>query len=433
MARGFTAALPGLAGAVLVLTGCDSGGPESTGPGRITTLAVRVEAPWSTTLEWVAPPRHAPLSRYELWIGSTPQFEPPGTPIAFPVTIAPAAPGVLQKLSIGDRRACRIDYFALVTYDNAGNPSDFSNVVRARTPEITLFADREQTPGPCMGVTVDEAGVVYTTELLGAVTGWNYADQTTRAFTVTGAPPLSSPRGVAARHGRVFVADRLTGRIVIFDADGVYRDAWNAANAPGGELRLPVDVAVAGNGEVYVVDARDRVVVLGPQGDFRREWGVPGIALGQFEAPLAVEVDEQSRIYVLDAGNHRVQVLDPAGAFLTGWGHYGSGESGFLSPTGLAIGAGGEVLVCDFDRNDVQRFTADGSYRGKWGEPGTARGQFSGPTGIAIDVQGFVYVTESDAQRLQCFGPQIGLCGDVSRRGRGASSESHPERQNQQH
>lgn len=433
MARGFAAVLPGVVGAVLALTGCDSGGPESTRPGRVTTLAVRLEAPWSTTLEWVAPPRNAPLVRYELWIGTTPQFEPPGTPMAFPVTLAPAAPGVVQSLSIGDRRACRTDYFALVTYDNAGNPSDFSNIVHSRTPDFTLFADREQIPGACMGVAVDEAGVVYATELLGAVTGWNYADETTHHFTVTGAPPLSSPRGVAARHGRVFVADRLTGRIVVFDAGGAYRDAWTAANAPGGELRLPVDVAIAADGEVYVVDARDRVVVLGPQGDFRREWGVSGMGLGQFQAPLAVEVDEQNRVYVLDSGNHRVQVLDPAGAFLTGWGHFGSGEGAFLSPTGLAIGAGGEVLVCDFDRNDVQRFTADGSYRGKWGEPGTARSQFSGPTGIAIDVQGFVYVTESDGRRLQCFGPEPGLCGDVSQRGGGAPSGSHRERQNQQH
>jgi DNA-binding beta-propeller fold protein YncE len=62
--------------------------------------------------------------------------------------------------------------------------------------------------------------------------------------------------------GNLYVLDRRTKKIDVFDPDGVSR--WSLGPVlPGGvELRDPRDVAVDGQGRVYIADRNLSVVVL---------------------------------------------------------------------------------------------------------------------------------------------------------------------------
>ena len=48
---------------------------------------------------------------------------------------------------------------------------------------------------------------------------------------------------------------------------------WDGAEAPGGTFDRPNGIALAPDGDVYVVDARKRVVRLDASGTFKAEWG----------------------------------------------------------------------------------------------------------------------------------------------------------------
>ena len=78
----------------------------------------------------------------------------------------------------------------------------------------------------------------------------------------SGAGEFSSPRGIAVGgNGAVWVADSLNHRIQVRDPDGRWRVAGGKAGggdgAEGsgtGQFRYPSDIAVDGNGVVWVAD-----------------------------------------------------------------------------------------------------------------------------------------------------------------------------------
>jgi DNA-binding beta-propeller fold protein YncE len=75
-------------------------------------------------------------------------------------------------------------------------------------------------------------------------------------FTITGAPSLSSPRGLAVHDRKIYVAEAAGGRVSVYDRDGKLVTAYGTAGGDElGHLIEPVDVAVAPNGDVWVVNS----------------------------------------------------------------------------------------------------------------------------------------------------------------------------------
>ena len=183
-----------------------------------------------------------------------------------------------------------------------------------------------------------------------------------------------------------------------------------------GDPGSPMGLAVDASGNVYVANGGWRVQVFDANGVFLRQWGTFGTHDGQFTQPEDVAVDGQGYVYVTDSGRSRVQKFTGTGTFVTTWGTGGSGDGQFNGCNGIAADAAGSIYVVDNGNCRVQKFTSNGAFLLKWGSCGGGAGQFQvdGARGIAIDQQGDVYVSDALGSRVQEFtstGAYVGTLG----------------------
>lgn len=179
-------------------------------------------------------------------------------------------------------------------------------------------------------------------------------------FTPTGQlvrylPGLAPAAGGIALgpEGQIWIAYTAGGRVLRLTPDGrLEQDIFGGAVGTTARLEQPIDVAVAPDGTVYVVDMRRRIVQLDGSGLVVQEWpvrigldwggshlavwkgqvvmsnpdtgqlamlnpatgqisyvGSAGAEPGQFRVPVGLAVGPQDHLYILDSGNGRVQVL----------------------------------------------------------------------------------------------------------------------------
>jgi len=219
--------------------------------------------------------------------------------------------------------------------------------------------------------------------------------------------------------GAVYVADPASNRVQAFEPDGRFRTVIGGARADArgageevvdGALNGPVDVAVAGDGTVYVIDTgRDRVQVFDADGRWLRGWGSRGSGPGEMADPEGIAVGPDDTVYVADSGNHRVQRFTAQGRFLAQWGRWGRAPGELKTPRGIAVAPDGAVRVVDSGNHRVQEFSADGDARYSLGEHGAGDGQLVEPVDVAIGADGATYVTDAGNHRLHRFD----ACGRV--------------------
>ena len=185
---------------------------------------------------------------------------------------------------------------------------------------------------------------------------------------------------------------------------------FGAYGTGDGQFSDPKDLAVDGQGQIYVLDTRNhRVQVFGADGQFLRTWGSQGNAAGQFQEPWGIAVDAAGNVYVADTWNHRVQKFDSQGQFVSMWGIFGdsggtlSASEAFYGPRDVVVDADGNVLVSDTGNKRIAKFTPDGQFITQWGGAGSSAGQFLEPCGIAVDADGNTYVADVWNERVQKF------------------------------
>ena len=204
---------------------------------------------------------------------------------------------------------------------------------------------------------------------------------------------------VADGDGNIYVADSGANKVVKYDAGGNYRTSYIL------EKGRPVAVAVNDKlGRLYVVDrAMHRIVVFGLDGTMLFTFGGLGVADGKFNIPLDITVDRTGRVYVLDNGNFRVQAFSPDGEFLRRFGSVGDGPGMFANPKGVAVDSEGHVYVTDAAFSNVQIFDGEGNVLLFVGSAGFDPGFFQLPAGISIDENDRIYVADQLNSRIQVF------------------------------
>ncbi|MDR3171506.1 MAG: 6-bladed beta-propeller [Treponema sp.] len=85
-----------------------------------------------------------------------------------------------------------------------------------------------------------------------------------------GFPGLLSPTGIAARNGRVYVADNVANQIYIFDRNGTYLGIFVQEGLTG-----PESLRFLPNGQLLVADT-NRILMIDPDSALIRELGVAG-------------------------------------------------------------------------------------------------------------------------------------------------------------
>jgi sugar lactone lactonase YvrE len=163
-------------------------------------------------------------------------------------------------------------------------------------------------------------------------------------FVIKGMPSLGSPRGLAAHDRRVYIAEAAAGRVTAYDRDGKLLATYGTGGGSEiGHLIEPVDVAVAANGDVWVVNS----------GNNRLErFAADGRAIGSVPIP--------------------------------GW----TGDR--LKEVYLAIGADDILYLGDWDARAVRRFRPDGEELPPLGR------DIQQPSGLALDGDRLLVVSRGE-------------------------------------
>ena len=165
-------------------------------------------------------------------------------------------------------------------------------------------------------------------------------------------------------------------------------------------------VAVDSKDNVYVFNRGTQpMVVFDRDGNFLRAWGGDIFTLAH-----GVSVGPDDSIYCADSGDHTVRKMSPEGEVLLTLGTKGepappmSGRP-LCRPTHLAVDRrNGDLFVSDgYSNARVHHYTPDGELVGSWGESGTGPGQMNIVHNIAIDDEGWIYVADRENRRIQVF------------------------------
>jgi sugar lactone lactonase YvrE len=240
-----------------------------------------------------------------------------------------------------------------------------------------------------------------------------------RFLTAWGSPgeapgQFNEPWGIAVDdEDNVYVADTWNHRIQKFTSEGEFITYWGAFQDTGGQLLEPLgtfygprDIAIDGEGNLYVVDTGNkRVQKLDPEGNPLGQWGGGGPEPGQFLEPVGIAIDEEDNIYVADTWNQRIQKFDEDLQPLAQWSVEAWMGTSVANKPYLAVDAKGHVYITDPEGYRVLVFDGEGKLLAIFGKYGTDSASFDLPTGVALDNEGNVYVTDSNNHRVMKFAP----------------------------
>jgi sugar lactone lactonase YvrE len=252
-----------------------------------------------------------------------------------------------------------------------------------------------------------------------------------------GAGVFMQPHGMGIDpQGNVWVTDA-QGRegkghqVIGFSPDGKELMRLGKAGVAGnGEdtFNQPTDVAIAANGNIFVVDGHvevrarpngdlfvppgggpnqnARVVKFSKDGKFLKTWGMKGSSRGELDGAHGLAFDSRGRLFVADRTNNRIQMFDQDGKLL--------GElTQFSRPSGIFIDANDRLYVADSESTDMegygyhpgwQRGIRVGSIKGgsvsAFIPDQKPVGVTSGAEGVAADAAGNVYGAEVGSRRV---------------------------------
>ncbi len=225
------------------------------------------------------------------------------------------------------------------------------------------------------------------------------------------------PMAIAtAPDGAVYVTDRVLRQVLIYNADGTFREVFRPV---GFGDWAPLGIAVDEDGLVYVTDTLDipgqpqtpetpgtpaierhRVYVFNPDGSLVRWFGQKGAGAKELMFPEHLAIDGKGRIWVADVTG--VKVFDSEGNYVFRLG--AEGDAGTSLPGGLAY-AGGRMYVTDVTNHRAMVFDVSGDtpvFKAQFGELGFGNGQFRFPAGIAASASR-IYIANRENGRIDTW------------------------------
>lgn len=223
-------------------------------------------------------------------------------------------------------------------------------------------------------------------------------------------PVISYPLSIVVdREKNLFVLDRRSATIIVFDSSEKYQRAIDLKAA---SITNPVTMGIDRNkGLLYVSDASSRkIVVLGLDGSYIKSIGSGGDSDGQFNLPIAVVVNSKGQIIVADAFSVNVQIFDGDGRFIRKFGRRGDAAGDFQLIKSVAVDSNDNIYVVDGRSHTVTILNEYGelllSFGGYYAvaESGkVAPGGFALPVAIDIDAADRIYVVDQMNARVQVF------------------------------
>jgi DNA-binding beta-propeller fold protein YncE len=161
----------------------------------------------------------------------------------------------------------------------------------------------------------------------------------------------------------------------------------------------PTDVALDGEGNIYVADGEgnSRVLKFNKYGNVLLGWGIKGSGPGQFDLPHSIAVDGDL-VYVGDRENGRIQIFDLNGRYLREWklGH----------PFGLFITPDHFIYMSDAIAGRILKINREGKVVGMLEGPAPDKGRHFDPHSIAVSRDNSIFTAEVMPWRAQKLRPK---------------------------
>lgn len=209
---------------------------------------------------------------------------------------------------------------------------------------------------------------------------------------------------VASPDGTIYVADTWGHRVVAYNSEGQFINAWNAGPKEK-PFHGPRGIAQDKQGNLYVCDTgKHRVVKFRPNGDFVLEFGSQGDGLVNLHEPVGIAC-AGNQLYICDVGNRAVKVFTTEGRpvrqiHVPGWDprHDGAIKT-WLEPF-VAVLPDGRIVISDSEDEQLYIFDRNGKNPRSLG-----KGLFKRPKGITLGLDDTLYV--ADAEKKQVIAVQL--------------------------
>lgn len=156
---------------------------------------------------------------------------------------------------------------------------------------------------------------------------------------------------------------------------------------------------------VHVIPAADLNGDLSVYNPVLTEFGSQGSENGQFEFPQAVVKDGKGNFYISDGNNSRVEAFTPDMDYKTFFG-FGAMPGALNLPRGMWMSSGDCLIVADAVGSVLRVYNVSGDepqYVFDIGEFGIEGGQFNYPLDVYIDGTGRLYIADRDNNRIQVW------------------------------
>ena len=234
------------------------------------------------------------------------------------------------------------------------------------------------------------------------------------------------------------------GIISTVAGNGSYSFGGDGGPAPSASLANPYGVAVDGGGDLYIADSNnDRVRRVTPDGTISTvagggTFGYSGDGGPAINAtliyPWDVAVDGNGNLYIADLGRNLIRRVTPDGIIATvaGNGTFGfSGDGGPATSASLAyaytvaVDGSGNLFIADSYNNRIRKVDSSGvittfagnGTAGFSGDGGPAiSASLAGPINIAVDGAGILYIADQSNSRIRRVTPD-GIIATVAGNG----------------
>ncbi len=217
---------------------------------------------------------------------------------------------------------------------------------------------------------------------------------------------FNQPSDVAvAGDGTIYVVDGVNGRVKAFSSSGSFLFTIGRPGTGSGEFAFPLGIGLDTSGRIYVADSQNhRIQIFSATGDFISEIPIPDLN-GKKADPTDVVVESSGKwCFVADNDNHRILKFDIASKkLIDSYGKPGAEKWEFRYPFLMHLHRDKDIYIVDVINTRVQVLNTEGKFVSFVGGWGVEKGQFFRPKGVTVDKNGLSYVSDSYMGVIQLF------------------------------
>jgi len=170
-----------------------------------------------------------------------------------------------------------------------------------------------------------------------------------------------SPDRIVYRQGQLYLADSAGLKIVLADANGVFRIGYKIGDLAGIEEKDRGNMEMGGfsvdpqGNMLFTIPVLFSAFKLAPDGKLAA-FGTPGSAPGKFNLVGGIAADDRGYLYVADRLKSVVLIFDQNFRFQRQFGYRGRGPQNLIAPNNLVLDAQNRLYVSQMGKSGVSVF-----------------------------------------------------------------------------